>query len=171
MGIFKSFTQRKVIQVVAKNGSFVCTLTKTKLGEHAFYWNAVKGKLQGNPIFHDNNEHDMKSDSAHRTFANYTDHVGSFSPVKFPALETIAESVEKISRIRLGSVTSPSREGFPDLQNVQILAFQRIIAFQDFLDSRVSNNRFWRAHRRPTWCNNVMVFQVEDQGLEQLKIS
>jgi hypothetical protein len=168
MGIFKSFTQKKAIQVVNKNGGFVCSLSRSDLGEHAFYWNAVKGKISGNPLFHDNNERDTKSESAHRTFANYTDHVGSFSPVQFPALETVAESVEKISRIRLGSVAPPSRDDFPDLQNVQILAFQRIVAFQDFLDARVSNNRFWRTHRRPTWCNNVMAFQVENQGLEKL---
>lgn len=171
MGIFKSFTQKKVIQVVIKNGSFVCSLSSSKLGEHAFYWNAVKGKLIDNPLFHDNNERDMKSDSAHRTFANYTDHVDSFSSMKFPALETVAESVEKISRIRLHSVTSPSRDDFPDLQNVQILAFQRIVAFHDFLEARVPKNRFWRAHRRPSWCNEVMVYQVEDQGLEKLKVA
>jgi hypothetical protein len=171
MGIFKSFTQKKEIQVVIQKGNFVCTLSNSQLGEHAFYWKAVKGKLYDNPLFHENNERDMKSDSAHRTFANYTDHVDSFAPMKLPALETVAESVEKISRIRLHSVTSPSREDFPDLQNVQILAFQRIVAFHDFLDTRVSKNRFWRAHRRPDWCKSVMLYQVDDQGLEQINVS
>lgn len=173
MGIFRSFTQRKVIQVLIENGQFVCSPLKSKDGEHAFYWMAVKGhpKLLTNPLFRKNNERDSKSDSAHRTFANYTDHVDSFLPMKFPALETVAEDVEKISRIRLHSVIEPSRENFPDLQNVQILAFQRIVAFHDFLDELVPKNRFWRAHRRPSWCVNVMVFQVEKQGLEQPMIT
>ncbi|MGH9429400.1 MAG: hypothetical protein ACRD2L_24205, partial [Terriglobia bacterium] len=65
------------------------------------------------------------------------------------------------------SVEKPSLEDHPDVQNVQILAFQRIVAFHDFLDERVPGNRFWHAHRRPAWCKNVMVFQVEDSGLEQ----
>lgn len=169
MGIFKSFTHRKVIQVLMDGGHFVCSLLEYKDGEHAFYWKAVKGhpKLLSNPLFRENSERNPKSDSSHRTFANYTDHVNSFLTMKFPALNDVAESVEKISRIRLHSVTEPSRDDYPDLQNVQILAFQRIIAFHDFLDERVPKNRFWRAHRKPSWCKDVMVFQVEDQGLEQ----
>ena len=169
MGIFKSFTQRTVIQIVVQSGQFVCSQLPAKDGEHAFYWKAVKGhpKLVSNPLFRENSERCKDSDSAHRTFANYTDHLDSFGPMQFSTLEDVTANVEKISRIRLHSVTEPSRDDYPDLQNVQILAFQRIVAFHDFLDERVSLNRFWRAHRRPTWCKNVMSFQVADQGLEQ----
>jgi hypothetical protein len=172
MGIFKSFTQKEVIQVLVENGQFVCSPLKWSSngrGEHAFYWKAVKGhpKLLSNDLFRENSERDPKSDAVHRTFANYTDHLCSFPPMEFPTLEVVADCVERISRIRLHSVTHPSREDYPDLQNVQILAFQRIIAFQDFLDEKVPKNRFWRAHRRPSWCKDVMIFQVEDQGLEQ----
>lgn len=171
MGIFKSFSEKTVIQVSVENGQFVCTplvWSSKSQGEHAFYWKAVKGhpKLFNNDLFRENNERDIKSDSSHRTFANYTDHMNSFVPLDFPSMNEVADGVERISRIRLHSVTSPSREDFPDLQNVQILAFQRIIAFHDFLDEKVHKNRFWRAHRRPDWCKNVMLYQVEEQGLE-----
>ncbi|MDO8933869.1 MAG: hypothetical protein Q7U97_15860 [Rhodocyclaceae bacterium] len=172
MGIFKSFAQKKVIQISVEKGQFVCAPLKwssSGTGEHAFYWKAVKGhpKFLTNDLFHENSERDPKSDSAHRTFANYTDHLCAFPPLEFPKVEELADSVEKISRIRLHSVTHPSRDDYPDLQNVQILAFQRILAFQDFLDDKVPKSRFWRAHRRPGWCNNVMLYQVEDQQLEQ----
>jgi hypothetical protein len=172
MGIFKSFKQRAVIQVRVEKGQFICAplvWNSNGKSEHAFYWKAVKGhpKLLSNDLFRENNERDPKSDSGHRTFANYTDHLGTFPPMEFPALGTVADSVERISRIRLHSVTIPSRDDYPDLQNVQILAFQRIIAFQDFLDEKVPGNRFWKAHRRPTWCKDLMLYQVEDQGLEQ----
>jgi hypothetical protein len=169
MGIFKSFTLGKVVQVVVQNRQFVCLLPDASGGEHAFYWKAVKGhaKLTSNPLFRENSERNPKSDSAHRTFANYTDHLDNFSPMKFPELEVVATNVAKISQIRLHSVTEPSRDDYPDLENVQILAFQRIVAFHDFLEERVSGNRFWRAHRRPAWCRDVMLFQVENQGLEQ----
>lgn len=170
MGFFKCFTDRKIVQVMLDKGQFVCEFLEPKnAGEHAFYWSVVKDhpSLAGNPLFRANNERDKRSDSAHRNFANYTDHVDSFVPLSFPSLAKITDSVEKISRIRLHSVTEPSREDFPDLFNVQILAFQRIVAFHDFLDERIPKNRFWRAHRRPAWCNNVMSFQVEDQRLEQ----
>lgn len=172
MGIFKSFRQREVIQISLKNGQFICsplTWSKNSQGEHAFYWKAVKGhpKFVGNDLFRENSERDPKSDAAHRTFANYTDHLCSFPPMEFPKIEEVADSVERISRIRLHSVTHPSREDYPDLRNVQILAFQRILAFHDFLDDKVPRSRFWRMHRRPNWCKDVMLFQVEDQGLEQ----
>jgi hypothetical protein len=168
MGIFKSFSQKEVIQVSVDKGQFVCTplvWSSNAKGEHAFYWKAVKGhpKLLGNDIFRENNERDINSDSSHRTFANYTDHINSFVPLLFPSMDAVAEDVEKISRIRLHSVTSPSREDYPDLQNVQILAFQRIVAFQDFLDDKIPKNRYWRKHRRPGWCEKVMVYQVEEQ--------
>ena len=169
MGIFRSFSQRKVIQVVVQNGQFICTFLESREGEHAFYWKAVRGhpKLITNPLFRENSERNPKSDSAHRNFANYTDHVDAFLPLQFPTLKTVAESIEKISRIRLHSITEPSREDYPDLQNVQILGFQRVVAFHDFLDERVLQNRFWRAHRRPSWCNTLMSYQIEEPSLEQ----
>lgn len=171
MGIFKSFSQKEVIQISVDKGQFVCTpltWSSNSRGEHAFYWKAVKGhpKLLGNDLFRENSERDINSDSSHRTFANYTDHINSFVALDFPSMDTVAGDVERISRIRLHSVTSPSREDFPDLQNVQILAFQRIIAFQDFLDEKVSKNRYWRAHRRPGWCKDVMLYQVEEQSVD-----
>jgi hypothetical protein len=67
----------------------------------------------------------------------------------------------------LFSVTEASRDDYPDLQNVQILAFQRIVAFQDFLDESIPNNRFWKAHRRPSWCRDSMIYRLEEQNIEQ----
>ncbi len=169
MGIFKSFTKRVGIQVLIGKGQFVLSEIETKDGEHPFYWKVIHRhpKFASNPLFRENSERDKNSDSSHRTFANYTDHVNSYTAIKFPQLWEVTENIEKISRIRLHSVDKPSRDDYPDLQNVQILAFQRIVAFHDFLDERVPTNRFWRAHRRPNWCKDVMVFQVEDPGLEQ----
>ena len=169
MGIFKSFTKKEVIQVIVNNGQFVCSPVGwgKDRGEHEFYWKAVKEhpKFLSNDIFRINNQKDIKSEASHRTFANYTDHLNSFVPIDFPSPLAVAETIEKISRIRLGSF--PSREDYPDLQNVQILAFQRIVAYQDFIDEKVYKNRFWKAHRRPSWCKYLMRYQVEDQSLGQ----
>lgn len=174
MGILKSFLQKEIIQISEENGEFVCTPLvwgKNGRGEHAFYWKAIKNhpNFIDNDLFRENSERDFQSESSHRTYANYIDHIDSFVPLELPATVSVANEVERISRIRLHSVTTPTRNDYPDLQNVQILAFQRIIAFQDFLDDKVANNRFWRAHRRPSWCQNVMLFQVEEQGLELLQ--
>jgi len=168
MGIFKSFTAKSAIQIKMEAGQFVLSPFKGK-GEHPFYWNAVRGysKFATNPLFYDNNERDIDSDAAHRTFANYTDHVNSFKPLKCSDVAWAMNYVEKISHFRLGStVKRPSRDEYPNLQDVQILAFQRIVTFNDFLDERIPTNRFWRAHRRPAWCKDIMLFQIEDSGLE-----
>lgn len=176
MGIFKSFIQRTAIQIVLHGNQFVCERLSDGGGEHSFYWKAVKGhpKLVSNPLFRENNERENnrqedKSDALHRTFANYADHLDSFTALKFSTTDKVSERVEKISRIRRHSVTAPTpqREYFPDIDKVQILAFQRIVAFHDFVDEKIPKNRFWRAHRRPSWCSDVISFQIEDQGLEQ----
>jgi hypothetical protein len=176
LGIFKSFSQRTSVQVVVQGKQFVCSELADKGGEHAFYWKAVKGHsyLLSNPLFRENHEREIanredKSDVVHRNFANYADHLDSFRTPKLSSIEAISERIDKISRIRRHSITAPTpqRDRFPDIGNVQILAFQRIVAFHDFLDARVANNRFWRAHRRPSWCKDIMLYQVEDRGMEQ----
>lgn len=173
IGIFKLFAKKSQVQVSVDNGQFICSplvFGKNMGGEHAFYWRVAKEhpRFKLNDLFRENSERDPRSDSAHRTFANYTDHLCSFPPIEFSNVNELAISVEKISRIRLHSVSSPSREDYPDLQNVQILAFQRILAFQDFLDEKVPENRFWRMHRRPDWCKNVMLYQVDDQQVGEV---
>jgi len=151
LGIFKSFTKRAAIQVVVRNGHFICNQLNENRGEHAFYWRAVKEHptLAPNPLFRENNEREDnkkedQSDSLHRTFATYTDHLNSFKAVNVPPVEEVTQRLEKISHIRRCSVTAPTpqRGRFPDLDKVQILAFQRIVAFHDFLDDKVPKNRF-----------------------------
>jgi hypothetical protein len=176
LGIYKSFVQRSALQIVVQGNHFVCSQLSESGGEHAFYWKAVKGhsRFRSDPLFHENQERDVnrradESDVLHRNFANYADHLDSFTAARFTSKEKVAEEVRKIGRIRRHSVlvSAPQRDSFPDVANVQILAFQRIVAFNDFLDDEVPNNRFWKAHRRPSWCKDVMLFQVEDQGPEQ----
>lgn len=180
MGIFKSFSHKTALQVVVKGNQFVCDVLTDKGGEHAFYWKAVKGhpQLLTNPLFRENNERENnrtedRSDAIHRNFANYADHLDSFTAPKFSDMEAIANRITKIGHIRRHSVIAPTpqRNRFPDLDKVQILAFQRIAAFHEFLDDRVPDNRFWKAHRRPNWCKDIMLFQVEDQALEQPAIA
>jgi hypothetical protein len=180
IGIFKSFTRRTAVQILVQNGGFVWTQLSVPGGEHAFYWKAVKGhpRLISDPLFRENNERENnrnedQSDALHRNFATYTDHVDSFTAPTFPSIEEVSQRIEQISRIRRHSVVAPTpqRGRFPDINNVQILAFQRIVAFHDFLDERVPTNRFWRAHRRPIWCRDVMPFQVEDRGMEQPSVT
>lgn len=173
MGIFKSFCLHKAIQITLQSGHCVATVLEGKKyqkGEHSFYWMAVKDhpNLNSNPLFRDNYERDPKSDSAHRTYANYMDHINSFVPLDLLERDHIKETVERISRIRVNSITNTAIElgVYPDVKTVQILAYQRIIAYRDFFDQKLSDNRFWQAHRTPNWCRDTMLYQVETQSLE-----
>lgn len=152
-----------------QGGQFVCSLLPARdRGEHSFYWKAVKDhpSFSKNPLFHQNSERDPFSDCTHRNFSNYTDHINFFGAVEFPDIEDIATAIEKIRRIRRHSVTQPCRDDYPDLFNVQILAYQRIVTYREYMDARIHGNRFWNAHRDPAWCKGILHFQLEDQPLD-----
>jgi len=116
MGIFRSFIRQTAFQVVVQSGHFVCTRLPDRGGEHAFYWKVVKGhpRLVSNPLFRENNEREDnrkedQSDVLHRNFANYADHLDSFTALDFSTTkEVLSERVERISRIRRCSVTAPT---------------------------------------------------------------
>lgn len=171
MGIFKSFKERKIIQLTLDRGSLVCTTYPPgRAGEHQFYWDIMHNHPHFglDPLFPRNLEKLTESECAHRNFANYADHLNSFTALNFGSVEEVAQVVEAISRIRKGSVSPPSRDYFPDLQNVQILAFQRIVTFREFLDLRVLGNEYWKLHRDPEWCKDIMSFQLENTAIEEL---
>jgi hypothetical protein len=180
MGLYKSFIKREALQIVPNGNQLGFTELSESGGEHAFYWKAVKQHplFIRDPLFHQNIERDVnrrmdESDVLHRNFANYADHLDTFAPINFSSVEGVAKRVERISHFRRNSVTAaaPQRDSFPDITNVQILAFQRIVEFSDFLDKRIPDNRFWKTHRRPSWCRDIMLFKVESQGLEELEVA
>jgi hypothetical protein len=171
-GFFKSFAVGKVIQVILDGREFACSILPEKeKGEHAFYWKVVKRHpdFSTDPLFGFNSERDPRSDCSHRNFANYTDHINSFGPPSFPTTQSIAEIIRKISRINRHSVTSPDREDFPDLQNVQILAYQRLVTYREYMDKKLGDNKFWRTHRDPLWCKDLIRYYLQDDTTESLR--
>ena len=166
-GFFKSFSGKKVVQISIRAGHFVVSvLDEKERGEHSFYWKVVKKhpEFSHNPLFRSNSEKDRTSDCSHRNDANYTDHIGNFDKSGFPRAVELVESVEKISHIRRFAVTEVGE--YPNLSNVQILAYQRIVTFRDFLDKRLPNNHFWRTHKFPNWCRGIITFELHDPERE-----
>jgi hypothetical protein len=161
-GFFKSFTERKLIKLDVSRGNFPFTILKaTDKGEHSFYWKVVKThpQFKNNPLFRINSERDKKSDCSHRNYANYTDHLDHFTKLKLPSEEELETTFAKISRIHRGAVKELFEDkspDLPDLLNVQILSYQRIITYRDFIDERINDNRHWRKHREPLWCKNML---------------
>ena len=169
MGIFRSFQVKRGIQVHLAGNHFSVRFFETKnKGEHDFYWHVVKNHPDfiGNLLFRENNERAAYAESQHRSFANYTDCINSFATLKPRSIFDISMDIEKISGIRLDSVGRPEVNNYPDLQTLQVLAFHRIVAFQTFLDDQVSNNGFWRTHREPIWCKDIMLFQTPESAID-----
>jgi hypothetical protein len=173
LGFFKSFRLRRNAQIVLGNGTLYCRpLTGRILGEHAFYWRVTHDypPFKDNPLFPTNNEREETSDCAHRNFANYIDHIDAFERLRCLEDDRITNEIDKISRIRRFAVRLPAREDYPDVSGVQILAYQRIVSFQEFLDERVSSNRFWKNHRHPVWSKPFISFHIETRAIEEPEV-
>jgi hypothetical protein len=178
LGIYKSFTHKTVFQIARQGGGIVCRChpkpTK-KHGEHQFYWQVVKDHpdFVRDSLFSANAEGGVgprgreKSDYMHRNFANYTDHIDNFSELSFPDVPKITKSIEKIRLSRKNSVELPRRSNYPDHRAIQVLAYQRIVAYREFLDTRVlKTSAFWKAHREPVWARAQMQdYALETEGL------
>ncbi len=171
-GFFNSFTRKKALQIVISHGCFVCSvLPERDKGEHSFYWRVVKyhPEFQSNPLFSKTiYEGNRTSDCFQRNFVNYTDHMDNFVSYACPKGEQIATAIDKIAHYHRFLVTTPCDGSSPHLPSIQILAYQRIVTFREYLDSHVFSNRFWKTHRSPTWCRDLITFQLDDPRPEQL---
>ena len=101
------------------------------------------------------------SDGAHRNKANYSDHIDRF-PVFLPLeAQYLSDRVERISNIEFSDVPVPDADKFPDLGNVQVIAYHRLVKFRRLVDEALGGgNRFWKVQRNPSWCPNTMQFSV-----------
>jgi hypothetical protein len=167
LGYFQLHRRRKIVRFNIEGGKYKCYLDD-KGGsdrEHKFYWKAVKqdSNFQNNPFFTSNDDDPNKaeSDSGHRNKANYFDHINNF-PVFQPLSEAeLKDRIDFLSKIELSSIPMPRKSKYPDNNNVQLVAYHRLIIFRSFLDNTLgSSNTFWTVHRNPAWCSDYINFQV-----------
>lgn len=167
LGFFQLQRKKRIARVEISGGSYWCSIERKDGNdrEHKFYWRIVKNDpfFKSDPFFSPDKStgSDDFVDSAHRSIANYWDHLDQFP--KFHTLneEYLKRRIEQLSKIELSSVPSPRDEEYPDLDNVQLIAYHRIVRFRKFLDERLGGkNRFWSVHRNPSWCDDIINFQV-----------
>lgn len=165
LGYFQLQSKRCIIQVEVNGKQYLCRIIKKQGGdrEHKFYWKTVKNhsRFAADPFFTKNEEGQTHSDSGHRSKANYADHVNQFPT--FQALDKVylKERVEKIASIELSDAPIPRAESYPDTENVQLIAYHRMVKFRKFIDEALDgSNRFWKAQRKPGWCPNFLDFQI-----------
>ena len=167
LGYFQLQSKKRILQVEVRGKQYICHMIQKQGGdrEHKFYWKTVKNHVwfSADPFFTKNEEGQPRSDSGHRSKASYADHVNQFPT--FQALDEafLKERVEKIAGIELSDAPVPNKESYPDIENVQLIAYHRMVKFRKCVDETLGgSNRFWKFHRKPGWCPSFLDFQVTE---------
>lgn len=159
-GVFQLHRKGQIVRLDTKARQLTYVKKGAKDGEHKFYWNEVSN-LANDPFFYPNLED--QSDGGHRNKINYWDHIGRFPAFEPLNVQELKDRVARISTMAFSSVPKPRPDGdhFPDIENVQIIAYHRLVKFRQLLDDACSANRFWMRQRKPTWCpSSIMNFSV-----------
>ena len=169
LGYFHLFKRKLIVRLEIHNGRFVCAFDKKKGEdrEHRFYWKIVKdhSHFREDPLFSDNVAVSDVSDVGHRNLANYVDHLGRYPNFQALDVNYLKRRIQFISRIQFDMPPIPRLDNFPDVDNVQVVAYHRIVKFRDFLDQTLgSSNRFWSVYRNPPWASGMTDFQLTKSG-------
>ena len=163
-GVFQLHRKKRIVRLDKEQNSLVFRIEKKRHErEHTFYWKFVSEhpQLASDPLFYQNQEDQPASDGAHRNKANYSDHVDRFPVFQPLDARYLWDRVDRISNIDMSAVQVPRADRFPDIDNVQIVAYYRLAKFRQLLDEALSGgNRFWKVQRNPSWCPDTMKFSV-----------
>jgi hypothetical protein len=156
------FSINRTARLIPGAGHFGCDFSAKAGREHDIYWELVKGDTHfaGDSLFPVGN-----SEVGHRDWANYADHLPRFVPFRPLDAEALKIRIQKISEIPFASppTPTPKEDKIPDVDNVQVVAYHRVVRFREFLDAiLVGKNRFWEVHRNPSWAIKFMDFQLTE---------
>jgi hypothetical protein len=170
LGYFTLHRKKVVVQFNVSGGSMTCDFAKKGggKGEHSFYWKVVHSDphFASDPLFPPNDDGPTISDSGHRGRASYGDHVERIPTFQALSEREIKDRIERISEmLDFDAPPIPSWDNYPDIDSVQIVAYERIIRFRQFLDQILgATSRFWDVHRNPPAVRTLMDFQVTEQS-------
>lgn len=131
--------------------------------EHWYYWKVVASDLAfaNNLLFNLDLANQETVDSTHRTWANYVELVDNFAYKNALDDNAIKKRIREISEFPL--IAPPFPGPYPDVQNVQLIAYHRIVTFRAHIDNGLGKrNHFWNSHRNPAWCRELINFQVAE---------
>ncbi len=164
LGYFQLWNEKRIIKVEASS-PYICHAIKKNGGdrEHKFYWKTVKNhnRFVNDPFFTTNDDQKPQSDSAHRSKANYVDHIDQFPTFRALDEAYLKKRVENIASMELLDVPIPNTESYPDTENVQVIAYHRMVKFRKFVDEVLGvTNAFWNTHRKPEGSPSFLDFQI-----------
>ena len=71
--------------------------------------------------------------------------------------------IDRISKIEFAEPPFPRMSNFIDLENVQVIAYHRIVKYRKFLDDVLgSKSRYWNVNRNPSFSAGFIDFQVTE---------
>jgi hypothetical protein len=166
LGIFQLYNKKKIIELDLTGAGNVCNVTgKGKEGrEHELYWKMVKSQhpFNSEPLFTTNKDSGTQlSDAKHRERANYSDHVNrvpNFAPLDLPFLR---ERAERIAHISIQDPPIPNYSLYPEIENVQIVAYHRLVRVRNYLDEILGASvNYWNVHRDPPWAREIISYEI-----------
>jgi hypothetical protein len=167
LGHFLLQRDHLTVQVKLDNGGYACVSKKNSPSEHQYYWGLPKSELgsSGSVLFSANQPmKDFKSDGtdgSHRVFANYFDHVNSFTNFETVNEDYLKVRIEHLSELVTDSPALPDHKKYPDLDSVHVIAYARIVKFRTCMDNVVGpKHKYWAYFRDPSWFMKYMDFQV-----------
>lgn len=167
LGHFLLVRDHLAVQVKLQNGGYSCVSKKSSPTEHQYYWRLPEIELgsAGNALFSANKQiKDFKSewtDASHRVFANYFDHINSFTNFEPVNEDYLRIRIEQLSDLVTDSPALPDHNKYPDLDSVHLIAYARIVEFRACMDNVVGiKHKYWAYFREPTWFTKYMDFQV-----------
>jgi hypothetical protein len=160
-GVFQLFRAKRIAHLDSGGGHVILEKKDANDREHKFYWKFVDAhpQLAKDPFFYVNREDQV--DGGHRNKANYWDHICRYPAFRPLDTQFLSDRVERIASIEFSDVPVPSTDRFPDIDNVQIVAYHRLVKFRQLVDEALGDaNRFWNVHRNPPWRPDSMKFSV-----------
>jgi hypothetical protein len=168
LGYFQLRSQKRILKVEVKGNRPICRIFQKdgRDHEHKFYWKKVKEYSQfvNDPFFTNNDEGQPRSDCGHRNKANYLDHINRFEAFRVLDTAYLKARVEKIANFQLSDAPIPNKDSYPDTENVQLIAYHRMVQFRKFVDEvLIDSNHYWNTHRNPEWCTKLLNFWILDR--------
>ena len=176
LGYFYFFNGQKIVRLEPGSRGYTCSFAPKPTGtssggEHQLYWALVKqdSTFTDDPLFTYNKQGKDESDSGHRNYANYIDHLSKYPTFRPLDKDVIKDRIDRISKMVPEDTPIPRLGKFPDVEYVQIVAYRRIVAFRQVLDEVLGQgNRLWTVNRNPPFAMEFMNFQLaETEGLLQ----
>lgn len=172
LGVFQLFDAGKIIELDLTGANNTCNVRKKTTiegREHNMYWKFVKSKppFDSDPLFTINRPNNGQlSDAKHRERANYADHIDqvpNFTPLDLLYLK---ERANHIAKIPLDDPPIPDSLNYAELENVQIVAYHRMVTVRNYLDDILGTSiNYWKVNRDPAWARTIVNYEIVESDI------